>query len=238
MTVLRKKIMLIDDDKAVHVLMRRLFEDEGYVFCSAYGAEEGLAALAEEKPDLLLLDVMMPVMDGYEVCRRIREQGRRVPIIFLTAKGDIVDKRTGFRAGGDDYVVKPFNSEELLLRVEAMLRRRADELTHVKAVSRDGSSRIGDLEIFYNRYEAFVRGQKVDLTGKEFEILALLAQNPGQVFTRAQIFEHIWGRDVPVDESSITVFMHKIRDKIEDSPSKPKYILTVWRVGYKFAEHV
>ena len=232
------KVMLIDDDKGVHVLMRRIIEDAGYRYCAAYDGESGLKMLASEHPDLLLLDVMMPGMNGFDVCMKIREQGRRIPIIFLSAKGDIVDKSIGFKAGGDDYVVKPFSPDELLLRIEAHLRRHKSDLAFAKAVSREGSNKTGDLEIFFNRYEVRLRGEPVDLTAKEFEILALLASSPGQVFTRNQIYEHIWGRDSQVDENSITVFMRKIREKIEDNPSQPKYLLTVWRVGYKFAERV
>ncbi|MFD0702586.1 response regulator transcription factor [Slackia equolifaciens] len=232
------KVMLIDDDKGVHVLMRRIIEDAGYRYCAAYDGESGLKMLASEHPDLLLLDVMMPGMNGFDVCTKIRGQGRRIPIIFLSAKGDIVDKSIGFKAGGDDYVVKPFSPDELLLRIEAHLRRHKSDLAFAKAVSREGSNKTGELEIFFNRYEVRLRGEPVDLTAKEFEILALLASSPGQVFTRNQIYEHIWGRDSSVDENSITVFMRKIREKIEDNPSQPKYLLTVWRVGYKFAERV
>ena len=232
------KVMLIDDDKSLHVLMRRIVEGAGYRFCGAMDGVAGLALLADEKPDLLLLDVMMPGMNGFEVCRTMREGGRRIPVIFLSAKGDIVDKSIGFNAGGDDYVVKPFSSDELLLRVQAHLRRHLDDLAFAKAVSREGTSQTGDPEIRFNQYEAYLRGEPVNLTAKEFEILALLAANPGQVFTRSQIYEHIWGEDSSVDESTITVFMRKIREKIEDNPSQPKYLLTVWRVGYKFAEKV
>ena len=232
------KIMLIDDDEGVHTLIRRIVEDAGYGFVPAYNGDDGLRILAEQHPDLLLLDVMMPGTNGFDVCAAIRAKGRRIPIIFLSAKGDIVDKSIGFKAGGDDYVVKPFSPDELLLRIEAHLRRHKTDLAFAKAVSREGSNKTGDLEIVFNHYEVYLRGEKVDLTAKEFEILALLASNPGQVFTRNQIFEHIWGRESGVDENSITVFMRKIREKIEDTPSQPKYLLTVWRVGYKFAERV
>ncbi len=232
------KIMLIDDDEGVHTLIRRIVEDAGYGFVPAYNGDDGLRILAEQHPDLLLLDVMMPGTNGFDVCAAIRAKGRRIPIIFLSAKGDIVDKSIGFKAGGDDYVVKPFSPDELLLRIEAHLRRHKTDLAFAKAVRREGSNKTGDLEIVFNHYEVYLRGEKVDLTAKEFEILALLASNPGQVFTRNQIFEHIWGRESGVDENSITVFMRKIREKIEDNPSQPKYLLTVWRVGYKFAERV
>lgn len=232
------KIMLIDDDKSVHVLMRRIVEDAGYRYCAACNGEEGIKMLTDEHPDLLLLDVMMPGMNGFDVCTKIRAQGRRIPIIFLSAKGDIVDKSIGFKAGGDDYVVKPFSPDELLLRIEAHLRRHKSDLKFAKAVNREGCNKTGELEIFFNQYEVRLRGEPVELTAKEFEILALLASSPGQVFTRKQIYEHIWGSDSGVDENSITVFMRKIREKIEDNPSQPKYLLTVWRVGYKFAERV
>ena len=232
------KVMLIDDDRSLHAYMRRVMKEAGYEFCGAMDGLSGLEMLVAEKPDLLLLDVMMPGMNGFEVCRTMRESGRRIPVIFLSAKGDIVDKSIGFNAGGDDYVVKPFSSDELLLRVQAHLRRHRDDLAFARAVSREGSRMTGELEILFNQYEVYLRGEPVNLTAKEFEILALLAANPGQVFTRAQIYEHIWGEDATVDESTITVFMRKIREKIEDNPSQPRYLLTVWRVGYKFAEQV
>ena len=232
------KIMLIDDDESMRLLMGTLFRNAGYRFCAASGGLEGMAMLEREKPDLLLLDVMMPGLDGYEVCRRIRQQGRRVPVIFLTAKGDIVDKKTGYGAGGDDYVVKPFNNEELLLRVDALIRRRRDDLANLKPINRSGVAVIGDLQVSFTAYEVRLRDKPVDLTAKEFEIVALLASSPGQVFTREQIFRHLWGEDGDPDPNSITVFVHKIREKIEDDPAHPKYLLTVWRVGYKFADRI
>lgn len=232
------KILLIDDDPSLQLALRHLVTEAGYAFCCAGNGREGLELIDAERPDLVLLDVMMPGMNGYDVCTALRERGQRVPIVFLSAKGDIVDKSIGFNAGGDDYVVKPFSSDELLLRVQAHLRRHRDDLAFARAVSREGSRVTGELEILFNQYEVYLRGEPVNLTAKEFEILALLAANPGQVFTRAQIYEHIWGEDATVDESTITVFMRKIREKIEDNPSQPRYLLTVWRVGYKFAEQV
>lgn len=232
------KVMLVDDDENLHVLIKRLVEGEGYEFCGVYTGADALESLSDERPDIMLLDVMMPGMNGFDVCRAMREQGRRIPIIFLTAKGDIVDKSIGFNAGGDDYVVKPFSNEELMLRIGAHIRRHGDNLSFAKAINRDGSSKIGDIEVRFNRYEVLLRGQPVDLTSKEFEILALLAANPGQVFTRSQIHDHIWGEGSEVDEGSITVFIRKIREKIEDNPSQPKYLQTVWRVGYRFVERI
>lgn len=230
------KVMLVDDDEGIHQLLGRLLEDAGYAFCGARTGAEALKILPKEKPDLLLLDVMMPGMNGFEVCSSIRADGRRIPVVFLTAKGDIVDKSIGFKAGGDDYVVKPFNSEELLLRIEAHIRRRKQDLAAAKPIHRGGSVAVGEIEVLFDRYEVRLRGKKIDLTAKEFEILALLAASPGKVFTRAQIAEQVWGEDNAVDDNGITVFIRHIREKIEVNPSQPEYLLTVWRVGYKFAE--
>lgn len=235
------KVMLIDDDPNIHESLRALLEESDIIFCGALSGKEGLARLDEEKPDVLLLDVMMPGKNGYDVCREIREEGRRIPVIFLTAKSDIVDKSTGFRAGADDYVTKPFIADELLLRIEAHVRRHRDNLEDARSreVSTEDTSNkrpsclVGELEILFDQYEVRLRGEAVSLTAKEFEILALLAENPGEVYTRRRIYEHLWGPSAEVDENSITVFMRKIREKIEDNPSEPRYLQTVWRVGYK-----
>jgi len=232
------KILLIDDDKSLHVFLGQILATEGYEFVGSLTSKKGMEMLDTEKPDLLLLDVMLPGVNGFDLCVHIREEGRRIPIIMISAKGDIVDKSIGFKAGCDDYVVKPFNADELLLRIEANIRRHKEDLGFIKAVNKGGSIKTGDLEIFFDHYEALLRGKKVSLTSKEFEILSLLAANPGKVFTRNQIYEHIWGTLSEVTEDSITVFMRRIREKIEDNPSQPKYLLTVWRVGYKFAEYL
>lgn len=236
------KVMLIDDDPGIHESLRAVVEEAGYEFCGALGGREGLRLLDDEHPDLLLLDVMMPGMNGFDVCQQMREEGRRIPVIFLTAKNDIVDKSTGFKAGADDYVTKPFIADELLLRIDAHVRRHRGDIEHARNNSSDASEpirrepcRIGDLEVFFDRYEVHLHGKTVPLTAKEFEILALLAESPGEVFTRRRIYEHLWGETAEVDENSITVFMRKIREKIENNPSEPRYLLTVWRVGYKLA---
>jgi DNA-binding response OmpR family regulator len=232
------KVELIDDDRNLQALLERIIKGAGYEFVAAFDGETGLKLLEKEHPDLLLLDVMLPGTNGFDLCAQIRKQGRRIPVIFLSAKGDIVDKSIGFKAGGDDYVVKPFNADELLLRIDANIRRHKDDLGFAKPTNKGGTLKVGDLEIHFDHYEAYLRGQLVELTSKEFEILSLLAASPGKVFARSQIYEHIWGRESGVAEDSITVFMRRIREKIEDNPSQPKYLLTVWRVGYKFAERL
>lgn len=229
------KVMLIDDDENICLTVKHLMEKDGYEFCSALDGTKIFTMLEEERPDLLILDVMLPGINGFDLCREVREARYQMPIIFLSAKGDIVDKSIGFRAGADDYLVKPFAPLELSLRVEALFRRFQTE-PEENCLTRKDVARFGELEIFFNRYEVRIKGKKVDLTSKEFEILAYMANHPGQVFTRQQILEHIWGKDKDNDINTITVFIRKIREKIEPNPAKPRYIQTVWRVGYKFYE--
>ena len=234
------KVLLIDDEANLHQAIEKLLESNGYAYLGARDAESGMELLAREKPDLLLLDVMLPGTNGFDLCARIREEGRRIPIIFLSAKCDIVDKSIGFRAGGDDYVTKPFDATELLLRIEANIRRHKDTVDFARSRNREGKARIGDLEVRFGEYEVLVKGKPVPLTTKEFEIVAFLAAHPGKVFTRSQIQEYLWGESDAdcKPTNNITVFVRKIREKIEENPSEPKYLLTVQRVGYKMADRV
>ena len=234
------KIMLADDEESIRMVVEHIVTQDGYDFCFARDGAEALEVFKAEQPDLLILDVMMPIINGFDVCANLRKQGEKIPIIFLSAKGDIVDKSVGFKLGADDYLVKPFSSTELSLRIEALLRRCQPE-TQTSAEpeplpeARD-VIRAGELEIFLNRYEVKLRGKHVDLTAKEFEILSYMAQYPRQIFTRKQLLDYIWGEDNVTDLNSITVFVRHIREKIEDDPSKPNYLQTVWRVGYKFCD--
>ena len=173
------KVMVIDDEDNLRQALEQLLVSNGYAFCGARDAESGLELLASEHPDLLLLDVMLPGTNGFDLCARIREQGRRIPVIFLSAKCDIVDKSIGFRAGGDDYVTKPFDSTELLLRIEANIRRHKDTNDIARSRKREGVARIGELEVRFGEYEVRVKGRPVALTTKEFEIVAFLAAHPG-----------------------------------------------------------
>lgn len=239
------KVMLIDDDESMRLLIGQLVAREGHDYCCAENGADGLAMLRRERPDLLILDVMLPDINGFELCQTIRGEGRRVPIMFLTAKGDIVDKSIGFKAGADDYLVKPFHNEELVLRMNARLRRRGPtggrrqgQGQGPDGVPTSGTYRVGDLEIAFGRYDVRLRGKPVALSSREVEMLELLASDPGGVFTRDQIMEHVWGGKDAADPSSITVFARKIREKIEDDPSKPRYLVTAWRVGYKLADRL
>lgn len=232
------KVMLIDDDESLRVLIEQIVQRDNYEFCCAENGAQGLEMLRDERPDFLILDVMLPDINGFEICEKIREEGRRVPIMFLSAKGDIVDKSIGFKAGADDYLVKPFQPEELSLRIKAHLRRRSKGALTAEgdAQKKSDSYCIGDLELFFGKYEVRLRGEKVSLSSREFQLLELLATDPGSVFTRDQILTHVWGDKDVADPNSITVFIRKIREKIEADPSKPKYLITVWRVGYRLAD--
>lgn len=231
----RLKVMLVDDDERIHTIVAHLVHKEGYDFSYAADGEKALQIFAREKPDLLILDIMLPEIDGFEVCRRIRETSN-VPIIMLSAKGDIVDKSVGFNMGADDYITKPFSPVELTLRIKAIFRREALK-KEVHAFSRnDDCIIVKDLEINNKSFEVNVRGNKVDLTSKEFELLWFLAEHPGQVFTREQLFNNLWEEKYLGNSGTITVFIRKIREKIEIDPAHPEYILTVWGVGYKFCD--
>ena len=232
------KIMLIDDDPSMQLLIQEVIEREAWEFCCASNGAEGLEMLRRENPSFLILDVMLPDTNGFDICRIIREEGRRVPIMFLSAKGDIVDKSVGFNAGADDYLVKPFQNEELVLRIKAHLRRRDRAIAGSVKDKASGSYKTGDLEVFFGKYEVQLRGEPVALSSREFELLAILAADPGSVFTREQIIDEMGGSDAVTDPNTITVLVRKIREKIEKDPAHPQYLQTVWRVGYKLADHV
>lgn len=229
------KVMLIDDDAALHAVIAKVLERGGYSFCGAMDGESGMAMMAQENPDLLILDVMLPDANGFDLCARLRARGSLIPVIFLSGKTDIVDKTIGFRAGGDDYITKPFDPAELVLRIEACMRRVQRDFETAQAGRQTGTVQVGDLEICLDDYCVYVNGTQAHLTAKEFEIVALLAGSPGRVFTVAQIQEGLWGAgETDSKSNSITVMVRKIRKKIEENPSEPRYLLTVQGVGYKF----
>ncbi len=225
------KIMLADDEESMQLLVERIITGKGYSFCCVGDGSEVFDMFNKENPDLLILDVMMPELDGFQVCRMLREQGVVVPIVFLSARGDIIDKSVGFNAGGDDYLVKPFSTQELLLRVEAHLRRQQRMIPETEK-----NFTIGDLSFDIKRKKVFIKERPVELTPKEYMILVLLASHPGEIFTREQLTEAIWGEEFVGETTSIAVFIRRIREKIEDDPSKPAYIQTVWRAGYRFGD--
>ena len=226
------KALIADDEASFRIFISSALSSEGYECLCAEGGDEALRLFKAESPDIVLLDVMMPHIDGFEVCRRIRQINEDVPVLFLSAKGDIVDKKTGFSNGGDDYLVKPFDEEELLIRIAALLRRT--QRRNGESPTSNPKLSIGPFEFDASRYQLFVDGQPVALTPKEFQLLFHLASHPGEVMSKNELIEALWGKEY-VDESiSIAVYIRRLRAKIEPNPSKPLYLKTVWSMGYMF----
>lgn len=226
------KILLADDEQRIHSIVSRIAQDEGYELVGAFDGAEALAVFEAERPDLVILDVMMPRMDGFQVCRKLRERGAIVPVIFLSAKGDIVDKGVGFDAGGDDYMVKPFSIEELSMRIAAHLRRQKRTLDSAQ----EDVVELGDLRVDVRRRKVYKCGALVEMSPKEFDILAILALNKGDILTRDQLTVEVWGEEYAGETLGVAVYIRRIREKVEDNPSKPRYIQTVWREGYRFGD--
>mgnify|MGYP001417662260 CR=1 FL=1 len=223
-----RKILVVDDEQPIAEILKFTLEREGYEVDCAFDGHEALKKALEDDPDLVLLDVMLPGLDGFEVLRRIRQQ-RQMPIIMLTAKDSEVDKVLGLESGADDYVTKPFSNRELVARVKANLRRYGSDALAVPEVQ---VRRIGELELNLSAYAVTKRGQPVELTHREFELLAYLSQRPGQVVTREQLLQDVWGYDYFGDIRTVDVTIRRLREKIEDDPSRPAYILTRRGVGY------
>ena len=231
-----EKILVVDDDTNICELLRLYLTKEGYQVTVANDGEEGLEKFNQVKPDMVLLDVMMPRMDGLEVCRRIRSlQGgaAQVPVLMLTAKGDPMDRIIGLELGADDYLPKPFEPRELLARIRAILRRRTDGGGAAAATQ---VLRFGTLEIDRDARTVTVAGQAADLTSYQFDLLVALAERAGRVLTRDQIMEAVRGRELEAFDRSIDVHMGRIRAAIEVDAKNPRRILTVRGVGYVFAK--
>lgn len=222
-----EKILIVDDDKNICELLRLYLNKEGYTSIIANNGEDACAAYEKEMPNLVLLDVMMPKMDGWEVCRRIRAQGT-TPIIMLTAKGETFDKVLGLELGADDYVVKPFDSKEVVARIKAVLRRCT-----TGTQSQEGVISYNNLSVDLTRYELKVNGQAVDAPPKELELLYYLASHPNRVFTRDQLLDEVWGFEYYGDSRTIDVHVKRLREKLEGA-SEEWVLKTVWGVGYKF----
>lgn len=226
------KILVVDDEASIVNIISFNLKKEGYEVITASDGEAGLELALNEKPDLVLLDIMMPQMDGYEVCRKIREKST-VPIIMLTARADEVDKVIGLEMGADDYVTKPFGNRELMARVKANLRRTiANEAA--KNTKNTNVATYGDLTIDFKRYEVKKRGEVLNLTVRETELLNFLATQQSQIFTRETLLEKVWGYEYLGDVRAVDVTIRRLREKIEDDASKPQYIITKRGVGYYF----
>ena len=227
---LRASVLVVDDEPTIGEVLARYLERAGYETRVALDGPTALEAAAHARPDLVVLDVMLPGIDGLEVMRRLREQRRdRTAIILLTAKGEESDRITGLRLGADDYVVKPFSPAELVARVDAVLRRLEPEPDHQPPL------RFGDLEIEPAARRVRRREEELALTQREFELLLFLARHPGQAFTRDALMDRVWQFSFYTDTSTVTVHIRRLRAKVEADPTQPRHIETVWGVGYRFA---
>jgi DNA-binding response OmpR family regulator len=227
------RILLVDDEQAVQTLLTYPLRKEGYEVVPAVDGQEALTRFAEQRFDLVILDVMLPKLDGIEVCRRLRTRSQ-VPIIMLTAKGDEIDKVAGLEMGADDYITKPFSVAEFRSRVKAALRRGGMGGGGLGAG--EEPIRAGELEIDFERRTTELRGEPVRLTFVEFEILATLAGSPGRVFTRETVLEHVWGDSTYRDPRTVDVHIRHLREKLERDPKDPEYLFTVRGVGYRFRD--
>ena len=224
------RILIVEDDREIAMLERDYLEIEGFETVLISGGEEAVSAALGERYDLLLLDLMLPGCDGYEICRRIRAKVD-VPILMVTARTESVDKIRGLGLGADDYIAKPFDPAELVARVKAHLNRYA----RLTGGGRGEAQRIvvGDLEILPRSWKVFKAGRELKLPNREFTLLKYLAENANIVFSKEQLFETIWGYDYMGDSATVTVHIGRIREKIEDDPAHPKIIETVWGAGYR-----
>ena len=230
----RKKILIVDDEPSIQDLLVFNLEKEGYKTITASDGEEGVAVALSQNPDLILLDVMLPKADGLTVCKRIRQTLSKTPIIMLSAKGEEIDKILGLEIGADDYMTKPFSIRELIARVKANLRKvEQNEQDLASSMLRENKIIVGDLKLDLDKFKVEVRGQKVtDLTRREFEVLRYLAQKPGQVVTREDLLEKVWGYEYYGDIRTVDVTIRRIREKIEKNTSNPKILITKRGVGY------
>ena len=227
---MEKKILIVDDEKPIVDVLKFNLEKDGYKTIEAYDGEQAVEMALTAKPDLIILDVMLPKMDGFTVCKKIRQK-LTCPIIMLTAKEEVVDKIIGLELGADDYMTKPFSVRELTARVKANLRKHvlAEEAANAEETD---ELKIKDLVLDVEKYVVVKKGKIIDLTMKEFEVIKLLATHVGQVFTREQILKNVWGYDYYGDVRSVDVTIRRIREKIEDNTAEPKYLKTKRGKGY------
>ena len=223
-----KKVLVVDDEKLIVKGIRFSLEQDGMEVTCAYDGEEALRLAQENKFDMILLDIMLPKMDGFEVGQAIREFSN-MPIVMLTAKGDDMDKILGLEYGADDYITKPFNILEVKARIKAIMRRTA------ASEPKEENSKViesGDLKLDCESRRLFVQGREINLTAKEFDLLELLVMNPNKVYSRENLLNLVWGYEYPGDVRTVDVHVRRLREKIEPNPSEPKYVHTKWGVGY------
>ncbi|QQZ09430.1 response regulator YycF [Heyndrickxia vini] len=226
-----KKILVVDDEKPIADILQFNLKKEGYTVYCAYDGEEAIRMVEEINPDLLILDIMLPKRDGIEVCREVRKK-YEMPIVMLTAKDSEIDKIIGLELGADDYVTKPFSTRELIARVKANLRRHQQVASVAEEEEKSNEITIGSLVIHPDAYIVSKRGETIELTHREFELLYYLAQHIGQVMTREHLLQTVWGYDYYGDVRTVDVTVRRLREKVEDNPSHPAWIVTRRGVGY------
>lgn len=228
------KILLIEDDESIIEMVSSYLSKEGFMMITALDGEQGIQQFAKGSYDVIIVDLMMPKLDGIEVIKQIRLQSA-VPILIMSAKDSDVDKALGLGFGADDYIAKPFSMIELCARVKAAIRR-ATQYSQPEQQVQEQIITVADLQVDVNNYVVRKNGIQLHLTSKEFEIMRLLISNPKRVFTKAQIYNIVWQDDYFKDENVINVHMRRLREKIEDAPSNPKHIKTIWGIGYKWED--
>ena len=224
------KVLIIEDEPNMVLGLKDSCEYEGYEVAVARNGKEGLEKASTEKPDIILLDVMLPLMSGIDVCRTLRRRGIETPIVMLTARSQETDKVVGLEVGADDYVTKPFSIRELLARIRAHLRRAAKQVAEVESFT------FGDVELNFKKYAARKGGQTLELSAREFEILRYLIRHRGEIVTRDQLLDEVWGYESNPVTRTVDNHIARLRQKIELDPSEPRHIITVHRLGYRFIE--
>ncbi len=224
-----KRILVVDDEKLIVKGIRFSLEQDGMEVDCAYDGEEALQKIKDHEYDIILLDIMLPKMNGFEVCQQVREFSA-VPIVMLTAKGEDMDKILGLEYGADDYITKPFNILEVKARIKAIMRRTTPKQKETYKIIENG-----DMRLDCDGRRVYAAGREINLTAKEFELLELLIKNPNKVYSRDNLLKLVWGSDYPGDVRTVDVHIRRLREKIEINPSEPKYVHTKWGVGYYFA---
>lgn len=234
MNMTKKKILIVEDNKDLADLLALHVGDIHCEADIAYDGGQALSLYDKNTYDLVVLDIMLPVMDGIEVCKRMREQGDYIPIMMLTSKSSELDRVVGLEVGADDYITKPFSIPELLARIKAQFRSVEALAQHRQSAVQDDDIQIGDLSISFAKREVCIAGKPINLTAKEFDLLVYFAKHPGQVFNRTQLLDQVWGYQFEGYDHTVNTHINRLRIKVEEDPANPVHILTVWGVGYKF----
>ena len=229
-----RKVLVVDDEKLIVKGIRFSLEQDGMDVDCAYDGEEALKLIRENKYNIILLDVMLPKLDGFQVCQQVREFSD-VPIVMLTAKGEDMDKILGLEYGADDYVTKPFNILEVKARIKAIMRRSSNTMIHPPQPPENSTDIVtGDLRLDVQGRRLFILGSEINVTSREFDLLKILVLNPNKVYSREELLNLVWGYEYPGDVRTVDVHIRRLREKIERNPSEPKYVFTKWGVGYYY----